>query len=88
MKETKAQVDAIINSLNFERKQPVSAAQKAAYCKLQKDIADVLKVLNRMHLSLWNGISRHDYHSLPLAAAKEQLNTIAAQIQTISEQIE
>lgn|GEM_PF-1929952 len=77
-------IDEILSTLNFDRKRPVTAAQKAAYAKLQKDVDAVRLRLNQLHLQLWHAVNHHDYHSLSLEDARDTLSDIAKHIQAIA----
>lgn len=77
-------IDEILSTLNFDRKRPVTAAQKAAYAKLQKDVDAVRLRLNQLHLQLWHAVNHHDYHSLSLEDAHDTLHDIAKHLEAIA----
>lgn len=77
-------IEDMLNTLNFDRKRPSSAAQKHAFAKLQKDVDEARLRLNKLHLQLWHAVSHHDYHSLSLEEARDTLDDIARQIEAIA----
>jgi predicted nucleic acid-binding Zn-ribbon protein len=77
-------INDILNTLNFDRKRPATAAQKAAYERLQKDVDDARQRLNKLHIQLWHAVDRHDYHSLSLEDARETLGDIAEYLEAIA----
>ena len=80
MPEVNEQIQDMVNRLSFERRQPVSAVVKTEYERLRTEISEALQNLNRLHLGVWHGINKHDYHSLPLNEVKRQIQSIAQQL--------
>lgn len=78
-------IEHVLSTLNFDRKRPATAAQKAAYAALQKDVDDVRQRLNKLHLQLWHAVNHHDYHSLSLEDARQTLGDIARFVEAIAE---
>jgi hypothetical protein len=78
-------IEEILSTLNFDRKRPATAAQKAAYERLQKDVNNIRLRLNKLHLQLWHAVNHHDYHSLSLEEARQTLDNIAGYIEAIAE---
>ncbi len=74
----------ILAPLDFDKKRPVTAAQKKAYAELQRAVDDIRQRLDQLHLRLWHAAENRDYHSLPLEEAREKLADIARQIDAIS----
>ncbi len=74
----------ILNTLDFEKKRPVTAAEKKAYTELHSSVDDIRQRLNQLHLRLWHAVNSRDYHSLPLDEAREALADIARQIDAVS----
>lgn len=77
-------VAQILSALDFDRKRPVTSAQKKSYAQLLQSVDDVRQRLNKLHLRLWHASSRRDYHSLSLEDTREMLGDIARQIEAIS----
>lgn len=74
----------ILESLDFDKKRPVIAADKRAYAALQRSVDDVRQRLNQLHIRLWHAEQSRDYHSLPLEEARKALEDIARQLDAIS----
>lgn len=77
-------VQEILEPLEFDKKRPVTAAQKKAYAELAWAVDDIRQRLNQLHLRLWHAVNSRDYHALPLEEAREKLADIARQIDAIS----
>jgi hypothetical protein len=74
----------ILEPLDFDKKRPVTSAQKKAYMELQQSVDDARQRLNKLHLRLWHAVNSRDYHSLSLEEARETLESIARHIDAIS----
>ena len=74
----------ILNTLDFDKKSPVTAAEKKAYTELHSSVDDIRQRLNQLHLRLWHAVNSRDYHSFTLDDAREALADIARQIDAIS----
>ncbi len=74
----------ILEPLEFDKKTPVTAAQKKAYAELQQSTDDIRRQLDQMHLRLSHAVNTRDYHSLPLEDAREELAELARRLDGIS----
>ncbi len=74
----------ILNTLDFEKKNPVTAAQKKAYTELHSSVDGIRQRLNQLHLRLWHAVNSRDYNSFTLDEARAALADIARQIDAVS----
>lgn len=77
-------VAQILGALDFEKKRPVTAAQKKAFAELERSVDEARQRLNKLHLRLWHATGSRDYHSLSLDDARETLRGISRQIDAIA----
>ena len=74
----------ILEPLEFDKKTPVTAAQKKAYAELQQSTDDIRRQLNQLHLRLSHAVNTRDYHSLPLEDARAALAELARRLDGVS----
>lgn len=77
-------VEKILEPLEFDKKTPITAAQKKAYAELQQSADDIRSQLNQLHLRLSHAVNTRDYHSLPLEDARKELAELARRMAAVS----
>lgn len=82
--EMKNKIADMTKDMQFERRQPVPRAKKAAYDALRADINVIRKELNRLHLELWYASWHKDYNSL--RQVRERIDDMAKRLQALAAQ--
>ena len=86
--QTEQKIAQLLSELQFERRRPVTRVQRQEYAALQKEVDEVRRCLNALHLRLWHAQQRRDYHSLSLEEARGILANAAERLSTLSAQDE
>jgi len=69
----------LTEAMRFERRTPVSAAEKAACVGLEAACSDALNALRKLHLRVWHA-AQGDYRSLPMDEARKELTEVQEKI--------
>ncbi len=80
--EVKKRIAAIVENMQFERKQPFVRSQKDAYSALLHELGNVRDDLNRLHLGLWYALWHKDYSSL--FSIRGNIGDIAKRLEELS----
>lgn len=83
----KDKIANLLADMRFERRPPVTKQKKARYAVLEAETNDVMNEVRRLHLRLWHAVSRHDYHSLSLDEARQALDDIRRQLDSLSQSL-
>lgn len=82
--QTEQKIAQLLSELQFERRRPVTLTQRQQYAALQKEVDEVRRSLDALHLRLWHAQQRRDYHSLSLEEARGILAKAAERLGALS----
>ena len=83
MDKTNQIIEDMVSDMRFERRKPVSKQTKQETVSLYDALHAVRARINKLHLALWQGQEKSDYHSTNLQNAKQELRRIRDEIDAL-----